>query len=739
MIPAGGSKPIDFDAIDIAHQAVRLASELAVWPVWENGRRVYRLELRQAKRFYRVGHREYVFISLLGEKNTVAAACGLAASKLGNQALTADEAELVVIWLLEEGIASLAATTIHGAGVGHRSLQRCSAPGQVKSGGLLQKLNPFWIQIPVLKNTRRIESLLELASKCLHSWLIVIGILMIIVGCVVFGLNHQAIYDSTGNLFSVSGWISLMCTWVVLKLLHEAGHALACQRVGGQTQELGIVMILFAPLAYVDVSSCWRLSRRSSRMFVAAAGMFIELVVAAVAALAWLTTDDLALRFWLASVVLTAGVSTLLFNANPLMRFDGYYLLSDWVQIPNLAGEGALELKRIARWLMYGQADGGGHYRGLRRVFVICYGIAALVWRVFICLVLGMTAAVMFSGAGIALAVLGVVAWFGKPAWSFVMEASDVLDEHPARFARAATVLSVLVCLLIAVLTFPVSTGVHVHGVVRDPPESIVRSGCDGFVQQVHVFDGQSVRRGTPLVTLRNRELREELKQLALSLQECEIAHRIATDRHDASAEWLATQDRIAIEHQMKELEPRVSALTVRASDAGVVTARDLVTMSGRFVREGDEIARIIGSQPAEVIGLVHQDQIAIAKASLGQEVQIRDPSRQQFTGRLRVVDPRASHDVIDLSLAATHDGPLEVTRIEEDRDGFDRDEDVPALRFVDPHFIAHVDLSAQAQDQIRTGMRVAVRVGDREQSLGTRMVTRLWRFWRAAQDESRE
>ena len=97
---------INFEAIDIAHQSLRLIDDLAAWPVWENGRRIYRLECRDSKRFYRVGFRAYAFISLLNGQTTVAAACGLAASALGNDALASDEAESIAIWLIEEGMAS---------------------------------------------------------------------------------------------------------------------------------------------------------------------------------------------------------------------------------------------------------------------------------------------------------------------------------------------------------------------------------------------------------------------------------------------------------------------------------------------------------------------------------------------------------------------------------------------------------------------------------------------------------
>ncbi len=153
--------------------------------------------------------------------------------------------------------------------------------------------------------------------------------------------NWGRFVASASEVFSVGNWLWLLVTWVSLKIIHEMAHAVACHRQGCAVRETGIVFILFAPLAYVDVTSCWRLNSRWSRIAVASAGMYVELVIAAIAIMAWAATDSPRAEFLLHNLILAAGLSTLIFNANALMRFDGYYILADLIEIPNLYAEGS--------------------------------------------------------------------------------------------------------------------------------------------------------------------------------------------------------------------------------------------------------------------------------------------------------------------------------------------------------------------------------------------------------------
>jgi putative peptide zinc metalloprotease protein len=708
---------IDFETLDLTHQRPRLASDLAFWPVWEDGRRVVRIEQRNCNRFYRVGFREYIFLSYLDGNRSVAAACGLTASRLGTDAVSATEAESILVWLLEEGLATLDASPA--------TFSPPARHGSRESSNGFARFNPFWLRVPLLRHSKRLDSLLSTLAPLASTAVIAVASAIILVGVVSYALHHDQVHESAAQLIHPSHWWSVLVTWIVLKCWHELGHAVACRKLGCRPRELGVILILFAPLAYVDVTSCWRLPRRSSRMMVSAAGIFVELFIAAVAMIAWLFNDSATVQFWLANVIATAGVSTLLFNANPLMRFDGYYLLSDAVDISNLYGEGLAEVRRLARGVCFGESISYSGMPARRRVIVATYGIAASVWRIFVCLLLCVTASTMFAGAGVLLAVFGVAAWFGRPVAKLFAQLLDLWRNDRGRFVRAVASGAAAVWISWLLLSAPIPTSIGVPAIVSDPPRAIVRTSVEGFVRDVFVTDGQQVKAGQPLVRLENRELFNRVNALRSLLKENEISRRIAADQHDAAAERIATQDRIALQQKLSRLQPKLDGLRLHAPMPGKISARNLSELTGQFLREGDEVLRLL-TEDREVIGIVPQNHVRVARASLGGDVAMRDARNRQHSIRIRVVEPRATRTIPDASLAAINGGPLAV---EHERKGQEKTDS--QLRLVRPHFLLKGEIESAQIAVPPSGMRTRVYLGrNRENALQwlTRAIRNVWR-----------
>ena len=153
------------------------------------------------------------------------------------------------------------------------------------------------------------------------------------------------------QVFASGNWIWLLVSWVLLKFVHEFAHGIVCKYFGGQVRETGLIFILFAPLAFVDVTSSWRFANRWKRIAVASAGIFVELLIASACVFALLYTQSAVVKDILTNTILMAGLTTLLFNANPLMRFDGYFVLADLLKIPNLYENGSRAFRQEMGWL----------------------------------------------------------------------------------------------------------------------------------------------------------------------------------------------------------------------------------------------------------------------------------------------------------------------------------------------------------------------------------------------------
>jgi putative peptide zinc metalloprotease protein len=474
---------------------------------------------------------------------------------------------------------------------------------------------------------------------------------------------------------------------------------------------------------------------RWKRIAVSSAGMFVELIIAAVATLCWVNAESPLTLQLLYNLIFTAGLSTILFNANALMRFDGYFILADLVQIPNLYAESATEVRRIAKRVTFGLHSNPSHYVGWRLGLTRIYGFAALLWKIVICVSLSIAASTMFAGAGIALAFIGVVMWFGRPILELSRFCQQTLRSEPPRLVRAVLVGSVLLLLAVsAICWLPIPTVVHVPAVAEYLPETLVRSRADGFVKAVHVKNNALVQEGDLLMELSNPDLTFQLERLQVTLEQNALRQRQAIDQHDASAELVLKEQRAALTNQIQQLRPQAEGLRLTAPRSGRVVARGLSQMAGRYVREGDSLLTIAEPSEKELLAIVHQNEVAEIREELGTMVPIRLAHFKQIKGKVERIDPRATNRLAAPALSALEGGTLAVrsaSENEEDSSGTD-----DPVRLIEPHFPVHIQLESAVAAEVAAGMRTQVAVGYRTDPLAKRLRTAIRRMWHQAHEQ---
>lgn len=715
----------DPNTLDLTHQQLRIADDVMVWPIREQGELVYRLEIPSLHRFFRIGYEEYVFISLLDGRRTLPQACGLAAAKLGSRAPTAAQAGTIARWLLRNELATLGSEPAPS-----RKHFGPSVAQENSWSRWLAKFNPFWIKVPLPKIEHSINQIATFLSPLLHRRLVALGVVLILVAVAMLVSHAAEFVTASTRLVHPSNWLWLLVTWVALKVVHELGHAVACERQGATVRESGLVFILFAPMAYVDVTSCWRLNSRYSRIAIAAAGMYVELVIAALAAVGWVLVDDAQLRYLLHNVVFTAGLSTLLFNANALMRFDGYFILADLIEIPNLYNEASASVRRWMSRILTGQKSSGSQVSGWRRHFVLAYGLAAFVWKITICVSLGIAASTMFAGAGIALTAIGIATWLGRPLMQLFRFGVRLRNRDPARFLRA-TVVGSMMALITAAMFFwvPIPTSIRVAAISRHLPETTVRSGVSGFVSAVHVADGSEVRAGQLLLELQNPELSNRLRQLELTFQQNEIRLRKATDALDTPQRQVLRENQKAIVQQMEQLRSQTDGLRVIAPRDGRVIARNLAAKLGTYVSEGDHLLIIATPTEKELFVMIPQGDIQQVRDLVGTDVKVQTTNYLSLIGRLERIEPRADAKLEEISLAASEGGVLAVEPI-------DDPEASGALRLTEPHFRGRVQLASEVGRAIPAGMRMTACIGHRRESAAARIQQTISDLWHEAHQQ---
>jgi putative peptide zinc metalloprotease protein len=614
--------------------------------------------------YFQIGVPEYALISLLDGQTSLHQAIEETAGRLGADALTIRDAIRIGQWLVESGLASVvddSGKRIHNA---DQWLQQTVSQSQQHA---VASLNPLFLKIPLGNPQPLISALAPLVGWSCSKAFAVVWFAVVSLAATLLLSHSTEFFSATQQVFSANSWVWLLGTLVVLKVIHELAHGLFCHRFGGQVRKAGIVLILLIPMPFVDVTSCWGFNSKWKRIAVAAAGMYAEIFVAAVAAIVWTQTSDPVLKFHLFNVMLLGSITTVLFNANFLMRFDGYYILSDLVGIPNLYQKGQQFVNGVgSRWLLGDRKPSANEVSTFReRITIRGYGVAALVWRVLICVSLTILATALFYGFGVALAILAIMMWVGTPLCRMIARWRDPAVETRANKAWISFVtLPVVVVCVLAVLVLPWPVQVSAPAIVEFDSPSIVRAEAAGFVSAVHVQVDQQVEQGDVLVELENRELDAELSELQLEHDKSLIRSRSFHRDQDIAAYQAENAARDAIADQIEELQHKRRSLTLVAATSGRVLASNLDTLPGQFLPAGNSVLQIVDPREKRLKVSIGQDEYEPFSQQVSRSITFLPRyGNQSHSGVLNQVEPTASKST-DPRFGSHAEGPLSVAPI---------------------------------------------------------------------------
>lgn len=682
-----------------------LRRELIFSPRWFGAQPCYVLEDPLNTRFFRVGPAEYAFLSLMTRSVTIRELCQLAKEAMPDSKWTEADALAICQWVLHNGLAEESTVAVEDLTRG-----RSAQPAVRRTGG---RWSPLSAQVPLIYPDRLLNRVAP-ALSVVCSWPAFAIWLAVVAWAVRDVAAHwDRVTASTPEVLSAGNWLWLGLAWVFLKVLHECGHALACKRTGGEVREAGVMFVLLAPLAYVDVTSSWRLRSKWQRIVVALAGMVVELFVAALATIVWSRTPVGPLNQTCLNIMISAGFMTVLFNANPLMRFDGYYVFSDLLDLPNLYGQGQQFVTRMLRRLFFGVRNTGRELTGWRGVIVRCYGLAAWGWRVAVFAGLILTAATLFAGAGIILSAAAVVLWIGSLGWRVVRLVRDPGLRWPqwGRCLVVAVSLATLTATLLTNVSWPMA--VTAPGIVRYAAETIVRANCNGFVAEVHVEGGQVVAEGDVLVVLVNRDLECEAQRLAVDLDEARLQRRVLEQQGELAKAQAEDEKIRTLESRLSEKQAQVAHLIVRAPRAGQVIGRRLESLLGTWRERGSELLAI-GDESAKEIRLsIDQEDIEQFRTLVNGELYAYVAGIDPLQAKLAKVEPRGTTKPLDAALCAPCGGVLAAREVK--NAAVDSAHLTQRYETLSPRFTGVIPLNSAASRQVRSGQLATVSIQARE------------------------
>jgi len=541
----------------------------------------------------------------------------------------------------------------------------------------------------------------------------VVWIVAAIASLVVLSIRWRAFCDPLGSMLALQSLPLLWVLLVGLKVAHEFGHAYACKHFGGRVPEMGAYFVLLTPCAYVDASAAWGFPKRSERIIVSLAGMYVESILAMIALVIWCVTEPSLLNSAAQYAIVLSTVVTVGFNINPLMKYDGYFVLTDLLEIPNLAQQAKAEtsgwLGRIAMGVPYQSP-----YRRSTRLGLIAYHLASSAYRVLvtlgICTMFALTVPVL--GVGLALfyaftAIRDAVKHFREFAVRFA-------ETQPRRGRALAMVFGAGLIAPTLVLLVPIPWSRHALGVVAQEDDRVLRAESNGFVQRLNVSEGEKVAQGAMIATLENAELlaawqtqRAECDRLKCQLQG-------GLQQSHADAEAIAARLAQA-ERECTDIARRKEGLVLRAPEAGEVMHLAPLEDVGRYVRVGEPLAEI-GSGRWVVRTLLNADGYASAQPKVGQPVEARlsGASSELLQGSVLHVAVAGDRRVDDAALTHLGGGEIAVHA-----DTMEAGESLYEVTIV---------LDAPAST-LRHGMTAQVKFPPRTEALGVRIYHGALRF----------
>ena len=668
----------------------------------ENHTTVVVIEDPVRSKFFQVGKLEYCFLSEIDGEKT---ARQIVENWGGNQPLTIETASVICRWLYQSNL-----TNAPDLDNSRRLEQQADA---VQKQNLIGMMNPISFKIKLFNPNLLLKAMLPALSwlfsrTFLFVWLSTAGY-----AGYLMHENWERLSDASMGILSNGRWLWLLVIWIVLKVVHETAHGIACRRYGGDVTECGVLFLLFTPMAFVNVTSSWRFHNRWHRIVVAGAGMYVELFISFLAIIVWSYSETGILADICFNIFIMSSVTTLLFNANPLMRFDGYYMLTDGLGITNLYSKGTrLMSDRIKSWF-FGIPTTPNICQANEFALVAVYGTLAFFWKILISFSLVIGASVLFYGAGKALAVLGVGLWFGMPLWKqiapLVSQNSEVKINSQRVVVNTALIGAFAFCLFF-ILKGPGTKSAP--AIVQFKNETPVRSEADGFVKEILVADGEAVTEGQLLMTLDNPMLALEILELQTQADAAKIEARVHRQNGEISLSQAATETGLGLEKQIREKQKEQQSLEIRAPSDGFVIERNLATRIGSFAKRGDQLLTTAQQRTKEVVVAVDQQDWESLKDHVGTTMRVAVPSLPVFESQITRISPRASDVPSHAAFCASAGGPLP-TRISNEQDGEDQQ------RLLTPHFAVDLMVEADTGTRLHSGQRGRAFFSTKKQSLG--------------------
>lgn len=568
----------------------------------------YVLQDHLSGRFYRFTPIAYHVIGLMNGKRTIQEIWEMAAERFGDDAPTQGDMIRVLSQLHS---ADILMTTVPP------DVEEIFTRGEKISRGKIMAYvkSPLFMRFPLF-DPEKLLTRTAFIFRPVFSWFGFTAWAAVVGWALFQAVWHwpELTHNIVDRVLSGQNLLIMGLIYPLIKALHEFGHACAVKRWGGEVHEMGVMLLVLMPLPYVDASSASAFTEKRRRILVTAAGIMVELFIASVAMFAWLNLDQGLARSVAFNALFVGSVSTVLFNANPLLRYDGYYLLSDLIEIPNLAQRSITWIGYLVKRYLFGMRKVEQPYaRRDEKFWLTVYSIAAFIYRAFVYVSIILFISGKFFIVGV---LLGIWAFFNMAVvpvfnrFKFVLF-SPVLREKRVQAVAVSAAAIGLVAALAFLMPFPSWT--RTEGVIWVPEGSLVKAGTSGFVDEIQVPSGAVVRNGQVLIRCADPllEARQRVQEAHLRALQARYEAQSYYDRVQAA---VTKEELMAVQAGLARTRERSRDLTIASPVEGILVLPGEKDLPGRYVNQGQLLAYVIQDTPPTIRTVVSQADVDLVR-----------------------------------------------------------------------------------------------------------------------------
>jgi len=544
----------------------------------------------------------------------------------------------------------------------HRKHKRMNRQGRFS--------NPLAIKIPLHNPDNWLGIMVARLPWLFSRWFLVVSLSAITVAIVAALVNDSIIFAEFSRVASSPPhWWLYALLYPALKAVHELAHAVVIKHFGGAVHETGITFLVLMPIPYVDASDAWMFPDRYKRVLVGAAGMLAECTLASIGLIVFLSVQPGFIREVGFAVFVMGSFSTLVFNANPLLKFDGYYILQDYLDIPNLSARSQKFCFYLVKKYVYRikgavtpvSADGESKW-------LLTYGLLAGCYRCVITVIIAVFLASQFLILGVALATFAMFQLLVNPAlklYSYLRLSPELTD---IRSRSIVVTLGIAGVITLFVTLIPMPSSTRTEGVVWVPNQAEVYAAADGVVEQLMVEPGAQVIAGQELIRLQAPELRTAKLVVEAELEEARIQYRNLQQQDTVKAQGMVP-DIQSLELELANLARRAARLNITAANNGQFVIDEHAAVVGKHVSQGELLAYVVNKKDLVVKAVLTQQRIERLQAGVERvNVRLADQFNQALAANLTRQTPAALNTLPSPALAYDGHGGIAVASDTDDQ-----------------------------------------------------------------------